>query len=292
MSIKTAQSRWIDSICYETMQGECYYQMGMYPEALAHYTNALETIPGLSQLAVPGYLSGRSVPTSAGRSRPPGRSAVCRPRWASCPTPCSWGRATSTPRRQLTQGGVVEPPNLFPVEPQEIVRCTALAIRRRGELLGPLAAHDPLIDNIIATLQRRPGQPNHWSEAWLNLELGMALSAGGRTAAAVPILQKATLASGEFEHPLTAMAHLELGRLAMAAGDYTSAAAHFEEATYASYYFSDVNHLPDLGVMEEAFRYGALEPPVGQRQRHLPAAGRGRSLGQDQSLAVNSTRRC
>ena len=54
------------------------------------------------------------------------------------------------------------------------------------------------------------------------------------------------------------MAHLELGRLAMSAGDFTTAAVHFEEASYASYYFTDVNHIPDLGVMEEAFRYGAL----------------------------------
>ena len=84
---------------------------------------------------------------------------------------------------------------------------------------------------------------------------------------AVSVLQKATLASGEFEHPLTAIAHLELGRLAMAAGDYSAAAAHFEEASYASYYFTDVNHVPDLGVMEEAFRYGALN--------HLLANGKG-----------------
>ena len=41
-AIKGPQSRWIDSICYETMQGECYYQMGVYPDALAHYTAALE----------------------------------------------------------------------------------------------------------------------------------------------------------------------------------------------------------------------------------------------------------
>ena len=168
---------------------------------------------------------------------------------------------------QVAQGGVVQPPVLFPVEPQEIVRCTVLAIRRRAELLGPLASHDPLIDNIIAALQRRPGQPNHWSEAWINLELGVALAAGGRTALAVPALQRATLAQGEFEHPLTAMAHLEIGRLAMAAGDYASAAPHLEEASYAAYYFPDVNHVPDLNVMEEAFRLGALN--------HLLANGKG-----------------
>ena len=32
-AIKTAQSRWIDSICYETMVGECYYEMGHLEQA-------------------------------------------------------------------------------------------------------------------------------------------------------------------------------------------------------------------------------------------------------------------
>ena len=41
-SIKTSQSRWIDSICYETMCGECYFQMGMFDKALEHYTAALQ----------------------------------------------------------------------------------------------------------------------------------------------------------------------------------------------------------------------------------------------------------
>src|SRR3972149_3254672 len=36
-SIKNVQSRWIDSICYETMCGECYYQMGDLDKALQHY---------------------------------------------------------------------------------------------------------------------------------------------------------------------------------------------------------------------------------------------------------------
>ena len=41
-SIKNAQSRWIDSICYETMCGECYFQMGILDKALQHYTAALQ----------------------------------------------------------------------------------------------------------------------------------------------------------------------------------------------------------------------------------------------------------
>ena len=255
-SIKTSQSRWIDSICYETMQGECYYQMGQYASALAHYTAALELFH-----AFPTWFSQVSVqPIRAdpGVKKPPSwQVRRLQAPLGQLPYTMHIQQGQLVTREQLLQGGPIQQPLLYPIEPQEIVRCTALAIRRRGELLGPLAAHDSLTDNIIAALQRQPGQ-NQWSDAWLNLELGMALSAGGRSAAALPALQKAALASGEFEHPLTAMARLELGRLAMVAGDYAAAATHFEEASYASYYFPDVNYVPDVGLMEEAFRYGAL----------------------------------
>ena len=56
----------------------------------------------------------RSAPTSAGRSRPPGRSAGCKPRWASCPTPCHWGRGRSTPRRSSRRAGSSSRPTCFP----------------------------------------------------------------------------------------------------------------------------------------------------------------------------------
>ena len=158
MSIKTSQSRWIDSICYETMQGECYYQMGMYREALANYTNALEIFQ-----AFPNWLSQVSFQAIradiGGRKLAPWQTRRLQAPLGQLPYTMLLGQGNADVSSQLRQGGVVEAPNLFPVEPQEIVRCTALAIRRRGELLGPLAAHDPLIDAIIAKLQSAPGSP-------------------------------------------------------------------------------------------------------------------------------------
>src|SRR5690606_30462604 len=39
--IRSTEGRWIDSICYETMLGECYFQMGNNAQAVEHYNTAL-----------------------------------------------------------------------------------------------------------------------------------------------------------------------------------------------------------------------------------------------------------
>jgi CHAT domain-containing protein len=250
-AIKYGLSRWIDSICYETMCGECYYQMGIYPKALAHYTSAIELY-----LASPNWMVQVQFPTLRAdtnmRKAPPWATRRPQAPLGLYPMKMLINQGQIDVNSQIRSGGVVQMASSYPIEPQEIVRCTTLAIRRRAHLLGPMAAHDPLFDSLIAALSRRPGPPNHWSEAWINLELGVALAAGGREGQAVAVLQRATLAAGEFEHPMTGVAHLELGRLAMNRGDFNVASQHFEEASYASYYYGDA------GVLEEAFRYGSL----------------------------------
>ncbi len=49
-SIKTSQSLWIDSICYETMCGECYYQMGDFDHAMFHYLQRPAALQAISRL--------------------------------------------------------------------------------------------------------------------------------------------------------------------------------------------------------------------------------------------------
>ncbi len=106
---------------------------------------------------------------------------------------------------------------------------------------------------IWSTCSRgHPGPANHWSEAWINVQLGCAYAAAGQTAQANEALQRAVLAGGEFVHPLTSTALVELGRLAIEAGDFTAAAGYLDEATYASVNF------PNVGNLEEAFRLRLL----------------------------------
>ena len=80
-AVKTVNSRWIDSICYETMIGECYYQIGANDDAFEHYTAALNIF-----LAYPTWFSSvqpsRSAPPIRRPARP-GRFATCSRRWAT-----------------------------------------------------------------------------------------------------------------------------------------------------------------------------------------------------------------
>ncbi len=264
-AIKTPQSRWIDSIAYHTMTGECYYHMGRLPEALEHYTSALQLYVAFS-----GWMMRVQFPPAI-------RTASVGAR-----TPVPWGQSTRNSQlgyypesyligqgqidqsKVVQQGGVVQQAQLKPINVKEIIRTTTLAMRRRAELLGPVAQHDSLTQEVLAALVRRPGLPNHWSEAWIDVQLGLAYAAAGKDVEAAQHLQRGLVAAGRYDHPFTSVALVELGRLALRQGNYDAAAKFFLEATYSAVYYTD------LGVLEDAFRLGALTHILSGRKGMYP----------------------
>ncbi len=251
--IKSGQNRWIDSICYHTMTGECYYQMGNLAQALKHFNQALQLPVTYSEwmmrvLFPPGIQPaalGAQLPVPWGATQRASRIGQFRDSYLM-------GQGRINNNEVVQKGGVVQPATLFPVNVHEIVRATCLAMRRRRELLGPTCKHDPLTVQVLSALSKKPGPTNHWSQAWIEVQLGAAQASMGNVPQAASMFEHSILAAGEFDHPLTSTALLELGRLALEAGDFPSAGRLFEETTYSAASFSD------LGILEEAFRLGQM----------------------------------
>lgn len=256
---------WIDSICYQTMQGECFYQMGNHAAAVVNYEVALRLF-----LKFNDYFLRVQFPPTIG-IMPPGQvppvpwyvtqRATVLGQYA---TQYNSFQGTLNNNAAIMRGGVVAPPVLVPVNIREIVRCTCLALRRWRELLGPTCPHHELTRELVAALGLRPATPNHWSETWVELELALAHCAAGKTQTARKYLQNAELVAGQFEHPFTCTVLLELGRLDLEAGDYASAAKNFLEASWSAAIYQD------FGVVEEALRYGALTHMLSEGQTFYP----------------------
>jgi tetratricopeptide (TPR) repeat protein len=286
--IKTAQSRWIDSICYHTMTGECYYQMGNLAAALEHFTQALTLYAAFGDWMIRVQFPPGIQPATLGaRPAVPWGATKRTSRVGQFPDSYLMGQGRINNNDAVQKGGVVQQAQLFPVNVKEIVRATCLAIRRRRELLGPTCKYDPVTTQVVAALSRRPAPPNHWSQAWIDVQLGAAQASMGNPQQAASLLEHGILAAGEFDHPLTSTALLELGRLALEAGDFRSAARLFEETTYSAVSFTD------LGILEEALRLGTMTHLVsgakGPYPPLVPAVAWARQKGYRQLQASAAT---
>ena len=73
---RLADSRWIDSICYFTMAGECYYQLGQLPAALDSYNSALKLYVAYSDWMMRVQFPPTILPATVGavRATPWGQS--------------------------------------------------------------------------------------------------------------------------------------------------------------------------------------------------------------------------
>jgi tetratricopeptide (TPR) repeat protein len=248
--IRTVQSRWIDSICIHTMTGECYYKLGQYGDALDQYTAALNLYLAFSNWMVQ-LRDSTAVAPAVNRPRLPWGQTTRNAKLARVPAMLiQQGRPIT--ERDLRKGGVIASPTLHTINAAEIVRCTCLAMMRRAEILGPLSKHDTLTDQVLAAASLRQGIPNHWSQAWLDAQLGFANVAAGNAGQALGLLKQSCLLGGEMDHPITGLALLQMGKISLEAGKLPEAALYFEEASYTA---AEHN---DFTVMEEAFRYGSI----------------------------------
>ena len=246
--IRSTEGPWIDAICYYSMLGECFYHMGDLAASLEQHEKALQLM-----LVHKGWMKRMQWP------------AVVQP---AALTNLAWGQNTrqtvpgqfpesvlslqgTDVERAIRQGGVVAPPELYPVRVMEIMRCIAVSLRRRNEILGPVAASNSLSANLVKSLSTRQVTGNHWINQLVQTQLGLAQAGVGQTDEAMRTLERSLTIGGRIDHPLTGVGLLELGKLALSKKQLDVAARCFFEASFPAASYSQAD------VLEEALSLGA-----------------------------------
>lgn len=245
---KVGTSRWIDSAAAATMLGECCYELGRFREAVSHYDEAI-----LHAVSHGDWLLDVRFPTQPlqANARPP-RLWGQPPRPtipAALPDRVPIRLGSSDPRSVIDNGGVLSTPVDYPLRPHEIMRSLAISLHRRGHLLGPLAKGGLSLEKASAWLQRNPVPAGHFSQAWIDVCLGIVYWSQGRNDQALPLLKRGLLAEAQFDHPLTPWALLTSGRIMLAEQQWPEAATVFQAAAYSAAAQADAR------ALEEACRW-------------------------------------
>ena len=236
-AVRLGTDQWLDSLCYYAMLGEACYQAGELDEALKNFNAALALA-----LQYPKWLSrvtyASGVSTVAKPASPWGASRRVVPLGVFPP------KATIVVGDKITQdrlkkGGAMMEQRAVSIDAAEIIRCTMLATRRRGEILGPLAPFDPKSEEILNLYAKRSVPPNHWSITWLDVLFGIALVQNGRDDDARRVLGEALLMGGQYDHQFTGVALYELGNLYLAAEKPREAAECYYEASISAFHYGD-----------------------------------------------------
>lgn len=261
--------RFLDSVCYLTMIGECNYHVGNYADALANYEQALKLYLTYNNTAWQSRIQPpATLPVDAG--------AFVRSR-------VNWGtptRTASIPKIPSTfmvmfgrvdaplvfqTGGAWDPARLRAVDVTEIMRCTALAMHRRRQLLGPMNKLDPLSRQLLTGMTVANAGNGSIMGAYNGVLLGIALASMERYDDAARMLTKSLQINGQFDHALTPVALTEMTRLAMAGGKRATATTLALEASYSAGVFDQydlVNEALSLGTTNHLMTLRTPYPPL------------------------------
>lgn len=237
LATKVGPVRWLDSICYYAMYGETLYTLGDPAGALTAYESAIDLY--LQNKDWLGRVNYAFSPTSKGKSAAPWGTGERLVPVGVFPVEATIVTGDVITKQRLQQGGMIANQEMRRIDPIAILHSMALAVRRRNELLGPLAPFDPRSAEIVNCFSTRAVTPNHWSVTWLDVLFGLSLQSVGKTAEAENILTKSLLMGGQFDHSLTASALLALGDGYLVSGKTSEAAVCFLEASVTAYQFGD-----------------------------------------------------
>ena len=224
-SMRVRDQAWIDSIPPMVMLGESYFQMGKVAQAMEQYDAAL-----MVALAYPNWIEQVVAPVDL----QPLDNKSKGINWFA-PSRATQSTAIPEPGQLAVNpagGGVGQPMAVSTrVNSAEVLRTMGLALVRRNEILGPLAKHSPLAEQLRALFERDLAQPALWAKsAWRLLRGFHALSVPSDFDPLVLINENA-LIGGNVDYFMTPLALLELGKQQWFQKDLATALPHWQDAS-------------------------------------------------------------
>ena len=251
---KFGTRRFLDSVCYLTMMGECNYHMGDYAEAVNNYEQALRLYLSYqaegwqSRLQVPQVIPANNnafVQAKINWCQPKRRTSIAR-----VPNSFSmlFGRLDS--ERAFSDGGVVDNAEIYKVDVAEIMRCTALCLHRRRVIKGAISKYDPFTNQLINGLSVAGAGNGSVMGAYNGVLLGIAQASMEEWESAARTLNTSLQMKG-MDHSLTPVALLEMAQIASVTENYTVAGDLALEASCSAGIFGQYD------LVEESLNYGA-----------------------------------
>ncbi len=229
-SLRIGEQPWIDSIPPLVLMGECYYAQGKLALAMEQYDAAL-----MIALAFPQWLDQVRVATELTPIQEPNSKAV---NWF--PSPRKTQILSYPELVQLTadvgagQAGTGGAAVVTNIDTAEVLRTMAIAVARRGEILGPLAKHSPLAQPLDQLFSSEGKQPNVWlNGAWGVLRglHAMQVTSGVDAGA---LLRENSVLNNAFDYFMTPIAFVALAKLEIDKGKLTGAIPFLQEATLSA----------------------------------------------------------
>lgn len=269
-ALRFGQQRYLDSVCTLTMMGECYFQLGDYGQAIAHYEQALALYVSFvandwqSRVKLPPLISQRNGAVQAaqigwGRSK---RRFVI----PSLPDNfrVMFGEVGGVDRA-FQQGGVARDAELKPVDVTEIMRCAAIALHRRRWIKGATCKYDPFSAQLLDGLAPYAGGNGTLLGAWNGVLLGIAQASVEKYDVAQAKLAASLQFNGGMDHPLTPIALLELADLQRIQGKNAEAGTLALEASYSGAIFNQYDVVAEammLGTQVHLIDNRSVYPPL------------------------------
>ena len=227
--------RGIDSVPPLVMMGECFLTQGDIGAALDKYEAALAI-----SIQCSGWISLINNPAPNDRVEAKGKDVT----WGasnsrnamhlsySDPWSIALGSTDLLLERQTGRGVVGK---LVPIDATEILRCQAIALRRRLQLMGGLVEHNP-VTPLLAQLFAVPNAPQMHEPLRVGLSICSSLASSptnNRSTTAIALKENLTLSSGH-DHALTSIALLSLADMAIDSNEMLSAEEFALEASLSA----------------------------------------------------------